>query len=56
MCESAQMVQRHGDAPVSDERPISGTASVLIVSHDSSPSCVAAADHVEHKRYTQKAF
>ena len=55
MCESAQMVQRNGDAPVSDEHQ-SGNGErsdrkVMTVSR----WCVAAAD-VEHKRYTQKHF
>jgi len=56
MCESAQMVQRHGDAPVSDEHQFGNGERIDRKVMTVSPWCVAAADHVEHKRYMQKAF
>jgi len=50
------MAQRHGDGPVSDERQSGHGERIDRKVMTVSPCCVAAAVHVEHKRYKQKAF
>lgn len=56
MCESAQMAQRNGDGASSDEHQSGNGERIDRKVMTVSPWCVAAADHVEHKRYTQKHF